>query len=323
MAALAADAKSQYQSLDPTSISQHLAFYELYKGTTLGDQALEQAWKLLSGKDGKMIPLSFPSNVTAFLSLINSNSANLSLDISDEALSSLDEIAKHLPNRKLNGHMISSQDELLTLPSSEIDLSRALLIAQGETDAKKARSLEAGLDLMALQVLARCPQTASPEEKVSALNELIFFELGFRFPPHSSYSQEIDLYTFLPQVLESRRGVCLGVCTLYLCLAQRVGLEVEIITPPGHIYLRVGKRNIETTLRGVHIPSVEYLGINLARLPQRCLKRSDRHGLLQSSLCLLVSSRFSKSIQLLRQGPPFYAARPNVKHPLRGKPLSL
>lgn len=292
---LLADPKSQYRSLDPTSISQHLAYYELYKDTPDGDRALGQAWKLLSGKEGNNIPLSFPNNVNAFLSLINSSGPGVHLEISDEALSSLEAICEKLPNRKLKGHRITTQSELAALPSEEIDLSRALIIAQGESDVKKARLLEAGLDLMALQVLARHPISASAEKKIAALNDLIFFELGFRFPPHSSYSQEIDLYTFLPQVLESRRGVCLGVCTLYLCLAQRIGLELEIITPPGHIYLRCGKRNIETTLRGVHIPDQQYLGINLIQLRERKLKEVVGMAFFNQASVYLSQADFQKA----------------------------
>src|SRR5205807_1806234 len=74
----------------------------------------------------------------------------------------------------------------------------------------------------------------------------------------------------------SRQGVCLGVSILYLCLAQRLDLDLEIITPPGHIYLRYpGKEqmiNIETTARGINLPSDTYLGINTRKLEKRTLK---------------------------------------------------
>ena len=100
--------------------------------------------------------------------------------------------------------------------------------------------------------------------------------MQFRFPPHSLYAKDIDLYTFLPSVLDSRKGVCLGVSILYLCLAQRIDLPLEIITPPGHIYVRYRNKesitNIETTARGINLPSDTYLGINTRKLMQRTIK---------------------------------------------------
>ena len=43
--------KALYNSLDPLSVAQHLAFYELYPDTQEGSVALMQALKLLSGTD--------------------------------------------------------------------------------------------------------------------------------------------------------------------------------------------------------------------------------------------------------------------------------
>lgn len=108
------------------------------------------------------------------------------------------------------------------------------------------------------------------------INTYIFEEMGFRFPPHSLYAKDVDLYTFLPSVLDSRRGVCLGVSILYLCLSQRLGIPLEIITPPGHIYVRYSggtkEINIETTARGVNVESEYYLGVDTRSLQKRDTK---------------------------------------------------
>jgi len=100
--------------------------------------------------------------------------------------------------------------------------------------------------------------------------------MRFRFPPHSLYAKDIDVYTFLPSVLDSRRGVCLGVSILYLCLAQRLELSLQAITPPGHIYVRYvdaeGKEtNIETTARGIDVPTEHYLGLDATKLQERSI----------------------------------------------------
>lgn len=293
-------AKVPYESLDPTSISQHLAYYELYQH----NPALEHAWKLLSGKAGKQIPLSFPKNIDAFITLINPSDSKKGFTISDEALSSIEEIGASLYNRKLKGNKATTLDEVLALDSDDIDLARALLLSQ-LADPTQFRSYEAVLDLMALQVLARTGHDATSVEKVRALNHLVFYELGFRFPPHSTYSQQIDHFTFLPHVLETRRGVCLGVSALYICLAERIGLSFEIITPPGHIFMKCGNINIETTLRGVHIHDDEYLSINLIELPKRTKKEVVGMAFFNQASIYLSKGDFQIAADCYKKALPF------------------
>ena len=128
--------------------------------------------------------------------------------------------------------------------------------------------------------LARLPIHATDEEKIRAISHFIFHEKRFRFPPHSLYAKDIDTYTFLSSVLDSRLGVCLGVSILYLSIAERLDLPLEIITPPGHIYIRYRKgeeiQNIETTARGIHLPNRAYLGINTRKLQERNKKQVIR-----------------------------------------------
>lgn len=274
-----------YQSLDPTSISEHFAFADVYKGSCEAKIALQDAWKLII-KENKLqkeeFPaLLFPENIDAFIQLIQpADKARVQkFEIGQEALQFLEECTSYFPNRQLKGNRIETEDELIKLPSSEIDLAHALFFLQfgNSIDGKlKRRTHEAALDLMALQVLARVSFDASPLDKIRVINDLIFHEMGFRFPPQSGHLSAIDTYTALPSVLESRRGVCLGVSVVYLSIAQRVGLPLEIVTPPGHIFVRYrnGEEevNIETTLRGVHIASEEYLDINSKRLKTHPLK---------------------------------------------------
>ena len=298
-------AKVVYESLDPTSISEHLAYYELYQYPP----ALEHAWKLLSPKVAKQIPLSFPQNIDAFITLINPGDSNKGFDLSHEALLSIEEIGACLYNRKLKGNKATTLKEIIALESEEIDLARALLLSQLD-DPTQLRRYEAMLDLMALQVLARVGHEGAHIEKVRALNNLIFYELGFRFPPHSTYTREIDHFTFLPHVLETRRGVCLGVSALYICLAERIGLPFEIITPPGHIFMKCGDINIETTLRGVHIHDDQFLGVNLIALPRRTKKEVIGMAFFNQASIYLSKGDFEKSALCYEKALPF---EPNDK----------
>lgn len=271
-----------YNSLDPTSVAQSLAFYTLYPQSAEGHAALQRAWFLLAGRNAKVNPGQVhPAAIHAITALVNKHPQNTTLTLHEDELLLIEKFAARLPNRKLRGHNALSEEEVLALPPEEIDLARGLFLAQlvdagQEFSTKKMKSYEALIDLIALQILARLPAHALPEEKIRAINAFVFEEMGFRFPPHSIYAKNIDLYTFLPSVLDSQRGVCLGVSILYICIAQRLNLPLEMVTPPGHIYVRYRSKereiNIETTARGIHVDSEEYLSIDTKVLQQRNIK---------------------------------------------------
>jgi len=267
-----------YHSLDPHSVSKHLAFYHLYPDTDQGIKARHRAYELLTAHhpNPPQAPFEFPLpdlSIDRLVNLVNKEPFDAGPALSDSELDFIDRLANFLPNRHLPGHHLQEKEAIAKLPSNEIDLARALLVYEGVTPIEIKR-YEASLDLMALQILATLPKDATARQKVDAISHFIFFEQGFRFPPHSLYAEDIDLYTFLPAVLDSRQGVCLGVSILYLCLAQRLDLNLEIITPPGHIFIRLeeDQLNIETTARGIHLPDETYLGVNTRHLQRRTLK---------------------------------------------------
>lgn len=273
--------KTLYHHLHPKSVAQHLAFYELYGPTPMGQQALRDTWNLLLGETApsSIKEITFrPSSslISAMIALIN-RPTDQALPIIDEAdLQALKKLSDHLSHVHLRGHQAQTESEVLELPLEEIDLARGLFLSQFGADLTQVRLYEALLDLMALQIKAYLSPQATAIEKIQAINQFVFEEMGFRFPPHSVYAKDIDLYTFLPSVLDSRRGVCLGVSILYLCLAQRLALPLEMITPPGHIYIRYRSAdqevNIETTRRGIHIDSEDYLSLETRALQQRTIK---------------------------------------------------
>jgi len=272
---------SLYTTLDPLSVSQHFAFYELYPQTKEGKKALRHAWDLLSqGKSDLDPAIILPqADILPIISLVNRSTNEQTPTLNDEQLSVIETLAKHLHNRSVKGFGLWKEDEILQLKPEEIDFSRALLVAElGEDEKLKIRSYEASLDLMALQISARLSENASDKEKIRAISDYIFYEMRFRFPPHSLHAKDIDLYTFLPSVLDSRKGVCLGVSILMLSLAHRLDLKLEPITPPGHIYVRYVAEdgqitNIETTARGIDLPSEVFLGVETKSLQKRNLKQ--------------------------------------------------
>jgi regulator of sirC expression with transglutaminase-like and TPR domain len=315
--------KSLFNSLDPLSVSQHLAFYELYPETKEGKGSLKHAWRLLSGgslsekEAATLLPV---VDIQAIISLVTRQSFDAPVSLNQEQLDLIAKISERLCNRKLKGYRVWTKEEVLQLSPEEVDLSRGLLIFQfDEADEPKLdiSQYEASIDLMALQIAARLAHDATHEDKIREINRFIFQEMQFRFPPHSLYANDIDLYTFLPTVLDSRQGVCLGVSILYLALAQRLDLPLEIITPPGHIYVRYnnGRKviNIETTARGIDLPSEVYLGMNTRRLQQRNMKEVIGMAFINQASVFWAKQDYVKTVALYEKALPFLPEDPLLK----------
>lgn len=296
--------RTLYNGLDPSSLPQHLAFYELYPGTKEGQQALLEGWSLIAPKEETSLTF-LPSHdmAKAMVALINKQPNSPAPDLSTPELQQIEFLGARLPNRKLRGHAAKSEMEVLSLPTEEIDLARALLLSQfGQTLAnlRSIRCYEAMIDLIALQIRAKLPLHPTAAQKIDTINHFIFTEMGYRFPPQSLYAKEIDLYSFLPSVLDCRRGVCLGISLLYLSLAQRLDLPLEIITPPGHIYVRYNDGteiiNIETTARGVNLDSDAYLSIDTFALEKRDLKEAIGLAHFNQASLYLQTGEFDKAL---------------------------
>ncbi len=306
--------KARFHALDPFSVAQNFAFYELYPETKEGRLALQKAWDLLSLSNSSEERLTnLPSiDIQPLIALINHQSS-LAPIISDEELNLIQHISRHLKNRTLKGYGIWEEKEVLALDPDEIDLCRGLFLAQygnSEEAKKKILFYETSIDLMALQILAHLSPNATSLQKIRTINDFIFHELRFRFPPHSLYAKDIDLYTFLPSVIDSRRGVCLGVSILYLCLAQRLGLTLEAVTPPGHIYVRYREksdeeRNIETTARGIHIPSSLYLGLETRKLLVRNIKEVIGLAFINQASVSWMKEEYKDAVQLYQKALPY------------------
>jgi tetratricopeptide (TPR) repeat protein len=265
--------EAQYQSLDPTSIVEHLAFYELHKEMPEGQAALRDASRLLFGEESTH-EFAWPENCSSFIELVSPQVASGKKEhpACRQAYALIEKAASKLCNRAKKGFHITSAREAEKLPPEEIDLSETLFCELLGDNPDARQQYRAQLDLMALVILSRLPPGADQEQKVDAICNLVFHEFGFRFPPYSTHEASLDRFTDLPSVLETRRGVCLGVATLILTLAERLGVNLDIYTPPGHIFLGTAARNIEPTWRGVHLDLEEYYTVNTKFIKKRTLR---------------------------------------------------
>jgi regulator of sirC expression with transglutaminase-like and TPR domain len=85
------------------------------------------------------------------------------------------------------------------------------------------------------EIAARCrelmvePSTA--RDKCRVLNRVLFHEYGF----HGNVEQYTDpLNSFIDEVLSRRKGLPITLSTVYVLVAQRVGLLLEPVGLPGH-----------------------------------------------------------------------------------------
>ncbi len=88
------------------------------------------------------------------------------------------------------------------------------------------------------QLAARCRELivepASIREKCRVMNRVLYHEYGFR--------GNVEEYTdpdnsFLDQVLARHKGIPISLCTVYLLVGHRLGLELEPVGLPGHFMI--------------------------------------------------------------------------------------
>lgn len=305
-----------FSRLDPTSLSQNLAFYELYPNSKEGHLAKKRIEKILLQEDGPLPSIS-TIDISPIIHLVNRTLPTKEIEMDEKTLLLIERLGSRLHNRTLIGYKIWSENEMLSLPYNEVDLCRALFLAD-KASKKLIRTYEAMLDLMALQIQARVGENASHKEIIHAINKYIFFDLEFRFPPHSLSTKKIDDYTSLPTVIDSRKGVCLGVSILYLSLAQRLQLPLEIITPPGHIFVRyrLNERehlNIETTARGIDIPTSHYLNIEVKALQERNMKEVVGLAFINQASVSLSQKEYKEALSLYEKAHKYLPDDPLVQ----------
>ena len=129
-------------------------------------------------------------------------------------------------------------DQFAELVSREqFDLVRAsLLLAQDAYPGVDIPACTEKVEEMARVVAGRVSPDAFPMQKLQALNQHLFVDLGF--------SGNVDNYydprnSYLNQVLERRVGIPITLSVLYLEVARRVGLNLKGVSFPGHFMVKL------------------------------------------------------------------------------------
>lgn len=130
--------------------------------------------------------------------------------------------------------------QLISREDARIDLSRAcLLIAQDAYPELDVERYIGEIERMATRLRARLAPTAAGEDRVVALNQLLYEELGYWGNTEDYYDPR---NSYLNEVIDRRTGMPITMSILYMELGRRIGLPVEGVSFPGHFLVRVRLR---------------------------------------------------------------------------------
>jgi regulator of sirC expression with transglutaminase-like and TPR domain len=130
--------------------------------------------------------------------------------------------------------------EMLAREESRIDLAHAcLMIAQDAYPELTVEPYLGEIERMALRLRGRLGQAGAAEEKVMALNQYLFDELGYRGNTEAYYDPR---NSYLNEVMDRRTGIPITLGVLYMALGRRIGLPLEGVSFPGHFLVRLRLR---------------------------------------------------------------------------------
>ena len=135
---------------------------------------------------------------------------------------------------------LESFAEAVGREDGRIDLAQAcLMIAQDAYPALEVERYLGEIERMAQRLRTRMPRSTAAEERIAALNEFLFDDLGYRGNARD-YSDPRNSY--LNDVIDRKTGIPITLSVLYMELCRRVGLPLEGVSFPGHFLVRVQVR---------------------------------------------------------------------------------
>ena len=130
--------------------------------------------------------------------------------------------------------------EMLSREDGKIELASACLqIAEDAYPGLDVDGYVGEIERFAKRLRARLAPDAAAEDRVIALNEFLFDDLGFGgnvddyYDPRNSY---------LNEVLDRRTGIPITLAVLYMEIGRRIGLPFEGVSFPGHFLVRLPLR---------------------------------------------------------------------------------
>ena len=115
-------------------------------------------------------------------------------------------------------------------------MEAAVAIAQDEYPELDIQQVLGDVDQLLARLRRRLPPDAPPLQRLRALNQFFFRDLGFGGNVNHFYDPD---NSFLHVVLRTRRGIPISLAVLWLELAQGMGLSARGVNFPGHFMVKV------------------------------------------------------------------------------------
>jgi regulator of sirC expression with transglutaminase-like and TPR domain len=129
---------------------------------------------------------------------------------------------------------------LLARGDDGIELARACLqIAEDAYPGLDVGGYVGEIERFAARLRARLAPGAITEDRIIALNEFLFGDLGFRGNADDYYDPR---NSYLNEVIDRRRGIPITLAVLYLEIGRRIELPLEGVSFPGHFLVRLPMR---------------------------------------------------------------------------------
>ena len=130
--------------------------------------------------------------------------------------------------------------ELLAREDGGIELARACLqIAEDAYPGLDVGGYVGEIERFAQRLRARLAPDAVAEDRIIALNEFLFSDLGFRGNADNYYDPR---NSYLNEVIDRRQGIPLTLSVLYLEIGRRIELPLQGVSFPGHFLVRLPMR---------------------------------------------------------------------------------
>jgi len=143
------------------------------------------------------------------------------------------EVARHASQYLRDLNFTDSVSEFRTFIRSlnyELE-SGALLLSRTVNPSLDVGACCLQLDAMAARCRELIAEPATAREKCRVLNRVLFHENGLRGNA-DDYADPLN--SFLDQVLIRRKGIPISLSIVYLLVAERLGLQLEPVSLPGH-----------------------------------------------------------------------------------------
>jgi regulator of sirC expression with transglutaminase-like and TPR domain len=151
-------------------------------------------------------------------------------------------------------------------------LEAAASLGLDDSPTLDVQAVLADVDGLAARLKARLPGDAPPVQRLRALNQFFYRDLGFAGNVNDYYARS---NSFIHEVLATRRGIPITLALLYMELAQALGLVARGVSFPGHFLVKLRMPAGEVVID-------PFNGQSLSRedLDERLLPHRHRAGLV-------------------------------------------